>query len=388
MTPPRQARFPRFVADGSPAALAQALATLQAQAGITSALVLACDANGWLPHTLDPLLRQAPVQVFGGLFPRLAYGNRIHEHGTLVIGLKESVEIGLIERLSDPDTDLESALAEMEASWQPLTTPTTQVVFVDALAKRISNLMEALFMHFGLEANFIGGGAGSLSFSPNPCLLTPWGMKRDAALMARLPCRSSIGVSHGWHPVSEGMKVTASERNVIKTLDWHCARTTYQQLLNAHGVNETLTPDNFYAIAKAYPLGITRLDAEVIVRDPLTLTQEGHLVCVGDVPEGCFVKLLHGHLDSLLEAAREARATAMQQFDGDPGEADWLLFDCISRALFLGEQVGEEIDAVSQGAELYGAFTLGEIANADDNFLNFHNKTTVLGLLERTPSSA
>jgi len=49
-------------------------------------LVLACDANGWTPEALDPLLRALPKPVFGGVFPHIIHESRNHERGTLVLG--------------------------------------------------------------------------------------------------------------------------------------------------------------------------------------------------------------------------------------------------------------------------------------------------------------
>ncbi|NOR26155.1 MAG: hypothetical protein GQ542_17565 [Desulforhopalus sp.] len=57
--------------------------------------------------------------------------------------------------------------------------------------------------------------------------------------------------------------------------------------------------------------------------------------------------------------------------------------DCISRVLFLGDKLQEEIEAVQDAsAPLIGAFTIGEIANSGKDFLEFYNKTCIVGVLE------
>jgi hypothetical protein len=62
-----------------------------------------------------------------------------------------------------------------------------------------------------------------------------------------------------------------------------------------------------------------------------------------------------------------------------------LLFDCISRTLFLQERFEEELGNIQsclpQGTPLIGAMSLGEIADADNSCLELFNKTIVLGAL-------
>ncbi|HIE56438.1 MAG TPA: histidine kinase, partial [Chromatiaceae bacterium] len=65
-----------------------------------------------------------------------------------------------------------------------------------------------------------------------------------------------------------------------------------------------------------------------------------------------------------------------------PGRCQ-LVMDCISRALFLGDHFQRELDAFSQpGLPMLGALTIGEIANHGDDYLEFYNKTAVVGILE------
>ncbi|WP_216601397.1 FIST C-terminal domain-containing protein [Vreelandella azerica] len=112
------------------------------------------------------------------------------------------------------------------------------------------------------------------------------------------------------------------------------------------------------------------------------MNEQGELTCVGEVPEGCMVKLLNGNPNTLIAAAAHAREQAMAQHKGStPTSADWLLIDCISRVLFLGDDMTKELEAVGQGEAVFGAFTLGEIANSGSDYLEFYNKTIVLGVL-------
>ena len=369
-----------FEATGTPEAFASALQKFNHNKEIKSLLVLAGDANLWQKAAIDPLLLASRIPVFGGIFPQLTYANRPYERGTVLVGLTQPAEIAWIEGLSDDTTDFDDRVEECTAHWGNPESTSTMLVFVDGLARRISALIQGLYANFGLEDNFIGGGAGSLNFVPKPCIITPQGLYQDTAVLARLPIASSIGVTHGWQAISDSMKVTEAERNVIKTLDWQPAFTVYKTRVEAHS-GMILREDNFFDLAKSYPLGMAKLDTEMVVRDPLMVEQGQHLVCVGEVPEGSFVRLLNGTPQTLIAAAAQARHIAAST-PLNKAQPACLFIDCISRVLFLGELIDKELQAISQGEVVFGAFTLGEIANTGQDFLEFYNKTSVLALLD------
>ncbi|MYL25096.1 FIST signal transduction protein [Vreelandella massiliensis] len=370
-----------FEPTGTPEAFGTALHSLAAQETIKTVLVFACDENGWKSGDIDVWITDAKVPVVGGLFPQIAFQGKNYAHGTLLIGLYCSADVGVVRELSDADTDFESILETWADHWPLEDHQRTHCVLVDGLASRISALVESLFFTFGLEHNFIGGGAGSLSFEQRPCLITPQGLLQDAALVISLPIASYIGVTHGWSPISDSAIITQSERNVIKSIDWQPAAQVYREWIHAYS-GDIITPDNFFSIAKSYPLGIVKLGTEVVVRDPLAITPEGELVCVGEVPEGCAMRLLHGNPQALIEAAISAREQALEAAPSAKAGCQRLLIDCISRVLFLGDDLSHELEAVSDGMPVFGAFTLGEIANSGSDYLEFYNKTTVLGILD------
>jgi len=151
--------------------------------------------------------------------------------------------------------------------------------------------------------------------------------------------------------------------------------------VEAHS-GKTFTADNFFSIAKGYPFGINKLGGEVVVRDPLTTDGRKGLICVGEVPTGSFVHLLNGTPDTLIAAALKARQLAEETCCKSESEKAPVLFiDCISRVLFLEEQITEELAVVAGKGELFGAMTLGEIANNGRDYLEFYNKTSVVALL-------
>jgi len=127
----------------------------------------------------------------------------------------------------------------------------------------------------------------------------------------------------------------------------------------------------------------TTLDAEKIVRDPIMLGDDGTMVCVGEVPEESYVDILSGSVPSLVNAAANALALGRAAFKGQSTSQTTLFIDCISRVLFLEEEFSRELKAVfDENIPLIGALTLGEIANSGQDYLEFYNKTAVVGILE------
>jgi hypothetical protein len=366
---------PSGTADG----LLAALQALSAEGAIGGLMVLACDANGWQPHQLDPILHACQMPVFGGIFPQVTHQSQNHERGTLLIAFDAVPEVACVPGLSDAEADFDARVEAATEHWPEPPEVTTMLVYVDGLSSRISALVDGLFANFGLENNFIGGGAGSLSFQQAPCILTNEGLLADVAILARLPIHSRLGVTHGWQPISAPMKVTGAQGNVVMTLDWEPAFEVYKRMVEAHS-GQMMQAEAFFALAKSYPFGMTKLDTEMVVRDPLMVADGSHLVCVGEVPEGAFLRLLNGTPDTLIAAATKARELALPEGVGEAA-ASPLFIDCISRVLFLGERIVDELNAVGQDQPVNGAFTLGEIANTGDAFLEFYNKTSVFSLL-------
>jgi hypothetical protein len=371
----------RFDSKGSPAMFSRMMKEMQEEPDIGGMLVFSCDANNWKPEYITPMLATLSKPAFGGIFPQIVYKNSTYHTGTLVLGLPVTPEILHIPSLSHSDIDHTQEIKTHADVWNlsKSSGDETLIVFIDGLSNSIAKFINSLFLCFGLKRNFIGGGAGSLSLKQKRCLITPDGLVSDSAVIARISMKSGIGVAHGWQPISESFKVTDADQNTIKSMEWQPAFNVYRDFVEAHS-GKRLSIDNFYDIAKRYPFGINKLDSEVLVRDPIKVTEDKELICVGEVPKRCFVRILTGTPDSLIAAAGRARGSAEQSFANHSNTTS-LLFSCISRALFLGSDLAKEIEVASGNQPLYGALTLGEIANNGKSYLEFYNKTSVAGIL-------
>ncbi|TVQ37799.1 MAG: histidine kinase [Wenzhouxiangella sp.] len=333
-------------------------------------MLLACDANGCSPDSFDPWLRSLPVPVFGGVFPQLIHAGRNVERGYLVIALSEPVRAITIAGLSDPETDFHEQVAEQLGDDEP---PDSVLFLLDGLASRIGELLDVVYDHLGSDTVYFGGGAGSLSFEPRPCLFSNQGMLADHAQLTILPGHYELGVEHGWEKLAGPFVVTDATRNVIHALDFRPAFEVYREHVEPSS-GQRFEQDNFFAIAKAYPFGLEKPDGHILVRDPISRTGND-LNCVGEVPANSMVYLLKGDPEKLIAAAgRGARNIP-------PGQAPAILADCISRVLFLEDDFARELAAIQSGLgdrPVFGMLTLGEVANGGGTCLEFYNKTSVL----------
>ena len=337
-------------------------------------MILACEQNEYTPKILNPFFRRLSIPVFGGLFPGVIYKDSHHTKGFILVSLDEKPEVHVLKDISN---SLNAQV--MTEFFTDMETINTIMVFVDGFAQKIGSLIETLFVNFGLEYNYIGGGAGSLSMEPSPCIISNEGLLTDAAVLTGCRLNGGIGVNHGWKSIAGPFKVTGSENSLLVSLDFKSAFEVYSNTIQSYS-NEIISKDNFFEIAKKFPFGISKLDSEPIVRDPISVDNYNNIVCVGEVPEGSYVHILHGEPRALISATRQAMEQSMQPFDGKDFNGFHMFIDCISRMLFLEKEFDKELKVVNNPKNpLFGALTIGEIANSKSDYLEFYNKTSVVG---------
>lgn len=357
--------------------LEQQLLGFQKDGSVRGILLLACDANKYTAIKLNPILTSLKKPVFGGIFPGIIFNNQKHETGFIIAGINDFPTINYIENISSPDTDFDSQMVKVADRYSE---SKTMFVFIDGFAERINAFIESIFTIFGLEFNYIGGGGGSLSLKQKPCIFTNQGLKQDCAIIAGINLDSGIGVKHGWETISGPYKVTLSEKTIIKELDFKPAFDVYKEAVENYS-GKVITPDNFFEIAKGYPFGINKVDVEKVVRDPLFISDNNSLICVGEVETGSFLDILAGDKNMLVQAAGQAVNAALEDKTGEP-EKFIFFVDCISRVLFLEDDFDNELEEVHSKYNklpLFGILSIGEIANNGKDYLEFYNKTSVIG---------
>lgn len=318
----------------------------------------------------------------GGIFPGIIYGTQNSEEGALILPIEGESHVRVVEGLDREDFELPGVDFLAPQKFRQ-----TAFVMVDGLAANIADFLWQMHNNYGERVNFFGGGAGSLSLQKQPCLFTNEGMFQDAALLLFLPNHIRLGVSHGWKKIIGPIVVTKTHKNVIYELNWENAFEVYKRVVDADS-GKSINRDNFFEISKAYPFGLLSEGGEDIVRDPIMASEEGALVCVGEVPENSVLNILKGKEDSLIEASSLATESSLKDLHITK-DAHPLIVDCISRALFLGENFSKELRTVTKALlsrrlpKAIGVLSLGEISSYGEGFLEFFNKTIVLGILEK-----
>lgn len=364
-----------FDQTGTASAIVEKLTELEDN--FKSVIVLSCDNNNLDILYLNSKLQTTSLKVIGGIFPSIIYQQNYFDRGTVIVAFKQDFEIDIIENISQDISQIEIGITDLFEEIEELQ---TILLFVDGFSKNITTLIDELYSNVGLEANYIGGGAGSLSFEQKHVVITNRGVLQDSVVLAHIPFQSSIGVTHGWKPIGGPHQVTKSQGNRVIELDYRPAFSVYKSIVENHS-GEKFDDTNFFDIAKGYPFGINKLDSEKVVRDPILVNEKEELICVGDVPENSYVDILNGNNQTLIEAAFHAKEKSLNNLSQDSVELAFFI-DCISRVLFLKDQFIDELNAVKiEGKPLVGALTLGEIANRGDQYLEFYNKTSVFATL-------
>jgi hypothetical protein len=141
--------------------------------------------------------------------------------------------------------------------------------------------------------------------------------------------------------------------------------------------------ETFYDLSKFYPFVIGKLGAEGVVRDAVQRNADESLLCVGELPVNSLVNIVTGDADSMIHAAQRARESALAGWKPTASPGVTLIMDCISRSICLGDRFPHELEVlVVPGNPQVGALTIGEVANNGQDYLEFYNKTAVVGILE------
>ena len=239
------------------------------------------------------------------------------------------------------------------------------LLFNDGLSPDTSSYLKGLQAVLGRSFPFIGGGSSdNLSFHQtfqfyNREVFT---QGLSASLFAG-KLSYSIGVRHGWKPLGKVRNVSESQGNVIKKIDGERASSLYEGYFA-----KTLAQlkKEILRINILYPIGLyLKGESEYLLRNVLSLNDDGSLTTQGDVPPGAPIRLMIGTKESALVAAGQA---ALEVKTGLRGKSAGLalVISSASRAYLLGRNINSEIkivrEVLGQETPLAGFYSYGEYA--------------------------
>ena len=323
-------------------------------------------------------LAASDIEFFGGVFPKIIHENKIYDEGIVVTFLENVVHTSMMRNIEHNNFEVPTINFLPNEHYSLIT-------FVDGLTANISNYLSRLYENYGMQTNYFGGGAGSLTLEQKPCVFNNEGFFMDAAICCILKRKTSIGVKHGWNKLSGPYVVTKANKNIIQEINWENPFKLYQKIIEQDS-KTSLNTENFFSIAKGYPFGMVKEGSESVIRDPLFANEKGELICVGEVEENTMVNIKKGDQQSLINAAEQATEEALTN---SKELKETFIIDCISRVLFLEDDFQKEINIVCETIRkkypktpISGALTLGEISSFGNGYLEFYNKTIVIALME------
>lgn len=352
--------------------------TQMLERGAQSLMILSCSANNHAPLALQASFQSCPIPICGGIFPSIFYADTKLDKGFVIVGFPLQISVTHYQLLSVNHSALDfSALSDVDIK----TSHRDLLVFIDAMANATEPFINKLYETLGGGIDVIGGGAGSIDFKQKPCIFSCDGLLKNAALVVRLPVPMQCAVEHGWEILSGPYLVTESEGTKIKTLNYLPAFDVYKSVI------EEITPhkfknNNFFQISQNFPFGILSINDDILVRDPIQVI-DNELLCVGSIPVNSMVYILSGDDEHIISAAENAGALLSKDVDSRSSFGISLIFDCVSRALYLGNKFPLELAAIQRGLggqrSIIGALSIGEIANTSRGTINLLNKSIVIG---------
>ena len=342
-----------------------------------SLLILACSDNNITTAEYEQLLSSITLPLFGGTFPKLIFNKKVIDTGFIIIGFSDTLDVYNFHNISDRIENHE--LSENEIEQHIKSKAQAYFLFHDAFSPNSEDFIEALYYCLG-NVKIIGGGAGSLDFIQRPCIFSNEGVLQDATQLVAIKSPLSLGVSHGWQILNGPYLVTESYKHKVNSLNYEPAFSTYKNSIERL-TDFRFTDDNFFDVAKNFPLGIQGANNdEILVRDPIQ-NEHDSLECVGNVPANSMIYILQGNTENLI---RSVEVASLMTSTNQPTPTENLfVVDCIGRYLFLGAKFKLELAAMVNKYQppkvMFGVLSLGEITNSHSGAIKLLNKSTVLG---------
>ena len=343
-------------------------------------MLLVGEHTKWDVNEFIEAANNKDLVFFGGIFPEIISGSNKYSEGVIIKKYPSTTKPILQTNINLPDFKLQN-ITDVCVNCD--NKKSTAIILLDGLSNQIAKLLEELHLHFGDTVNYVGGGAGSLTLIQKPSVFCNEGIFQDAAIITIVDNDASLGVKHGWEKVVGPFIATKTDKNIIKELNWENPFDVYKRVIFEDSGRQ-INVENFFSIAKSYPFGITKENSEYVVRDPLAVNDKGELICVGEVVENTVLDILKGEQKTLIDAAQ---AATLQAVGYNNNYSSALIFDCISRTLFLESDFNLELEAAIKvlnkhncNFAIEGALSLGEISSAGQGYLEFFNKTFLISL--------
>jgi len=309
------------------------------------------------------------VNLCGAIFPRIVFKDKTYASGIIVAKLNQNAALQIID---------------MDNPYQlhPTADTNSVLTIVDGFSTQIADFLEAIYSILPENAKLIGGGAGKTCLIQEPVIFDTYRFYMNAAIIITSSSSIGIGVKHGWNSLFGPFIATTCKGNLLEKINYKDAFSVYKEAIEKDSdMRFDSTP--FFKISQRYPLGIVRYNKDFLVREPMT-TNGINLSLAGKLDENSVLSILKAEKEDLLQAAKEAAEISRSDKEDETIQSVFLV-DCLSRYALLDTCFKEEVHAISKVFDkkttIWGVISLGEIANDNQEGIEFYNNTCVVGTL-------
>lgn len=257
----------------------------------------------------------------------------------------------------------------------------TALVFVDALVGHADDLIDHLTLATGGMYRLAGGGAGDDGRFKKTHVFHGTTAHTNAAVALEILSNKPIGIGarHGWSPAGDPLRVTEATPSCVVSFNVAPAIEAFEE--HAASTGQRLDPDDPLPFFLHNIVGVKTDDGHKL-RVPLGISPDGGIVCAAEIPTGATARIMSTAVTSAADAARSAAHDAVEQLRGGGYRPAGAIFlDCVATRLRLGQEFGQELDAVTSELGLIpfaGFNSYGQIVRSDGQFSGFHNCTAVV----------
>jgi hypothetical protein len=237
------------------------------------------------------------------------------------------------------------------------------LIFSDGLIEDGHSLLSGLQERLGQSFPLIGASSSdNLSFKRTFQYINDEALSNSACgILFGGKLNFSFGIKHGWNPIGKPRYVTKSKGNIVYEIDGIAAVRMYEEYFSSDLIR---LRKELKRISIFYPIGVYLAGEEAyILRNILSIDDDGALVFQGNIPEGSLIRLMIGTKESCLAATETAVDEVKNGLYGRQLSLVFV-FDSVSRYMLLGRKINRELEIIKDGlgkdTPIIGIYTYGE----------------------------
>ncbi len=332
-------------------------------------LMLSACSNESDINILEHILNESKLLISGGIFPAIIYNSEVYINSTILIGLN-----GFDNSISIPYLNIKHNNFDkyIDVIGNNFSNVNTLLIFIDGYSKYIDKFIEVLHYKYGNTKTFAGCMTGTHKHHHYNNVFCNNSLLKNAAVIVGLMDVWKINIVSNYTKHKGPFKVTGSDGNVVKSIDWQSAFHMYKTIIEKE-TGENINLDNFSEKTRDFSFGISRLSSDYIIRDPIIVSKDHSLICSGEVPENTFIDII--------------RQSNKKYYDEEITikNSDILLLESYNN--YLSDKIAFEknIKKLNKSNNIVnGALTYGEIGNNGTEYLEYMNRNRLYCFLPRT----